>query len=216
MFVRTFDGDLTAYGSECFSMENGRSRRVAGPGNEEREMARGDFGFGTSKADLQSPLWDWLYTTAIPVLVSTGNCHLLGATSFVPLLLSSHTLTLTLSLPAYAICPFPSSKRTLFRSDPRKAPIRARAFSKALHCRKLETSSRPTNSSIYLRTIATTFFLLSSPSHPNPPYIHVPLVAKNCAIEKSERHSWRSMFIRECRSINADILGEVFDLSEEC
>lgn len=34
MFVRTFDSDLTAYGSECFSMENGRSRRVAGAGNE--------------------------------------------------------------------------------------------------------------------------------------------------------------------------------------
>lgn len=59
MFVRTFDSNLTAYGNECFSMEDGRSRRVAGAGNEaEGSKAKGEKGqrFGTSKADLQSPL----------------------------------------------------------------------------------------------------------------------------------------------------------------
>lgn len=33
MFARTFDGDLTAYGNGCFSMD-GRSRRTIGKGEE--------------------------------------------------------------------------------------------------------------------------------------------------------------------------------------
>jgi len=53
MFTRTFDGDLTAYGNGCFSMD-GRSRRTIGRGERE-ERAKGeeaevrDFGSGPTE-----------------------------------------------------------------------------------------------------------------------------------------------------------------------
>lgn len=59
MFTRAFDGDLTAYSSGCFSMkrtfEKGRWMRVR-EGKEQAERGKGEGGFGTSEADLQSPL----------------------------------------------------------------------------------------------------------------------------------------------------------------
>lgn len=146
----------------------------------------------------------------ILVLVSTGNCHLLDATSFVPLLLSSlapilthllytftHSLThfpfspfsLYLSYsPTYTIYLFFFSKRILFRSDSRKAPTRARAFSKAF---QLSNDSRlETNEFFYLVLHYRCYNIFSSSSSQHTFSIHPACCnncGKNCAIKNTRR-----------------------------
>lgn len=174
------------------------------------ERARGEKGqrFGTSKADLQSPLWDWLYTTGIPVLVSTGNCHLLGATSFVPLLLSSLTLTLSLFLSHSQLM------RSVLSSLPNELSPET-ILEKPRHERELFRKHFTVESSRLVRNQRILLFipLLSSLQH-FPFFLPIPIPhtthplwyndrAKNYAIEKSEYRSRRNLYGREYRLINA-------------
>lgn len=183
----------------------------------ERASRERKRGFGTSEADLQSPLWDWLYTTGVPLLVSAGNCHLLGATSFLstsPSSAHSHPL-LSFSL---LVCAQPSF--LLYRTDPATLEKHGRElFRKHFTVESSETDSRPTSSSIYPYHCRR-YNLLPLPS--SHTYTHdlaccCNCRAKNCAAEKSGHRSRRLLFIRGRRSINVEhLVVKVFDLSKEC
>lgn len=177
----------------------------------------------------------------ILVLVSTGNCHLLDATSFVPLLLSSLTLILspshsfTLHIRSHSLAHFHLSLSFsislasnlcdlsffLFQTD--SLPKR---FSRSSNTSKsffeststVESSRLVRDQPILLFSCALSllqhFLFFFLPTH--TPYTSRLLQQLRGKLRDQERRTLlATIFVSSRISINGDIFNEVFNLSEE-